>query len=266
MVGSSSMLIEHPQPTHGVDDSGSAKKAVAVPLTPGIPSSSEPNSVGEVPPEDHVAAARSVYDASADRYVEFVGTEISSATEAPVDQSLLAAFVDLVRDGTSKRVADIGCGPGRVAAFLAARGLDVVGLDVSAAMLAAARFAHPEVSFEEGQLDDLPVDSGSLAGVVCWYSIIYTPPECLGDAFTELERVLGPGGYLLVAFQAGRSEPVHRTDVQGTALSLTSYRHRLGDVTLRLEQAGLDVRVTAVREPEFDHETTPQAFVIARSH
>jgi ubiquinone/menaquinone biosynthesis C-methylase UbiE len=146
-----------------------------------------------MPPGDHVAAARAVYDASADRYVEFVGTEISSATEAPVDHSLLTAFVDLVTDGTSKRVADVGCGPGRVAAFLAMRGLDVVGLDVSAAMLSAARIAHPDISFEEGRLDDLPIDEGSLAGVVCWYSIIYTPPECLGDAFTELDRVLSPG-------------------------------------------------------------------------
>jgi hypothetical protein len=35
-------------------------------------------------------------------------------------------------------------------------------------------------------------------------------------------------------------------------------------VTTRLEAAGLEVRATAVREPEFDHEQTPQAFVIAR--
>ncbi len=82
--------------------------------------------------------------------------------------------------------------------------------------------AHPGIEFEEGQLDDLPIDEGSLAGVVCWYSIIYTPPECLGDAFAELGRVLSPGGYLLVAFQAGSGEPVHRTDAHGTGFSLTS--------------------------------------------
>lgn len=219
-----------------------------------------------MPQGDHVAAARAVYDASADRYIEFVGTEISSATEAPVDVSLLTAFVNLAAAGPSMRVADVGCGPGRVAAFLAARGLDVVGLDASAAMLAAARRAHPDISFEEGHLDDLPIVGGSLAGVVCWYSIIYTPPECLGDAFTELERVLMPRGYLLVAFQAGGGERVQRTDAHGTGLALTSFRHSLGDVISRLEHAGLEVRATALREPEFDHETTPQGFVIARSH
>ena len=219
-----------------------------------------------VPQGEHVAAARAVYDASADRYVEFVGTEISSATEAPVDRALLSAFVDLVRAGTSWRVADVGCGPGRVAAFLATHNLDVVGLDVSGAMLAAARIAHPDIRFEEGLLDDLPIEEASLAGIVCWYSIIYTPPERLDDAFTELERVLSPGGYLLLAFQAGTGDPVLRAEAHGTALSLTSFRHNLGDVTRRLEHAGLEVRATALREPEFDHEGTPQAFVIARSH
>ena len=217
-----------------------------------------------MPEGDHVAAARAVYDASADRYVQFVGTELSSATESPFDVALLNAFVDLVAAGTAKRVADVGCGPGRAAAFLAMHGLDVVGVDVSAAMLAAARTAHPGIEFEEGHLDDLPIDDGSLAGVVYWYSIIYTPPDHLGGAFIEAVRVLGPGGFLLAAFQAGIGEPVLRADAQGTGLSLTSYRHSLDDVTRRLRQAGLEVRATALREPEFDHEATRQAFVIAR--
>jgi len=218
-----------------------------------------------VPHEAHVAAARAVYDASADRYVEFVGTEISSATEAPVDRALLGAFVDLVRDGTSRRVVDVGCGPGRAAAFLARHDLDVLGLDVSPAMLDAARIAHPGIRFEEGRLSDLPIEDASLAGVVCWYSIIHTPPEHLGAVFTEVERVLGPGGYLLLGFQAGSGEPVHRTEAHGTPFALTSFRHSPSDVTDRVENAGLEVRATALREPELDHEVTPQAFVIARS-
>ncbi len=217
-----------------------------------------------MPEGHHVAAARAVYDASADTYVEFVGTELSPATEVSVDRSLLTAFVELLAAGSVKRVADVGCGPGRVTAFLARHGLDVLGVDVSAAMLTAARNAHPALEFEEGQLDDLPIDDGSLGGVVCWYSIIYTPPECLGDGFAEVVRVLSSDGYLLVAFQAGRGEPVHRTDAHGTGLPLTSYRHSLDDVTGRLEHAGLEVRVTTLRKPELDHETTRQAFVIAR--
>ena len=84
---------------------------------------------------------------------------------------------------------------------MAARGLDVVGVDISQAMLSLARSAHPHVKFEEGQLDALPFEMGVFAGAVCWYSIIYTPPESLAETFGELARVLIPGGYVLLAFR-----------------------------------------------------------------
>lgn len=213
-----------------------------------------------------MAAARAVYDAASDRYVQFVGTEISPTTEAPDDISLLASFAEVLAAEDQGRVADIGCGPGRAAAFLAARGLEVVGLDVSPAMVAAARAAHPGIPFVEGQLDDLPLGDRSLAGAVCWYSIIYTPPDQLDAAFTELARVLRAGGHLLVAFHAGAGEPHPSAAAHGTALPLTSYRHDPSDVTRRLSAAGLEVRTTAVREPEpeLEHESTPQAFLLAR--
>jgi hypothetical protein len=69
----------------------------------------------------------------------------------------------------------------------------------------------------------------------------------------------------LLAFQAGTGEPAHRADAYGTKLPLTSFRHGLDDVEHRLEEVGLKVHATALREPELNHETTPQAFVIARS-
>jgi len=214
--------------------------------------------------EDHVATARAVYDRASARYVQFVGTEISSTTEGPIDRSLLLAFIELIKRQAVVRVADVGCGPGRVAAFMAERGLDVVGMDVSQAMLAVARTAHPHISFEEGQLDALSIETGVLAGAVCWYSIIYTPPDRLAEAFGELARVLMPGGYLLLAFQA-EGEPVHRADAQGTRLPLTSYRHSVQEVADSLEDTGFKIYATVLRAPELNDETTSQGFVIARS-
>jgi SAM-dependent methyltransferase len=214
--------------------------------------------------EDHVATARAVYDRSALRYVQFVGTEISAATEGPIDRALLVAFIELIKRQAVVRVADVGCGPGRVAAFMAEHGLEVVGVDASPAMLSAARTAHPGIRFEEGQLDDLPIDSGVLAAAVCWYSVIYTPPDRLAEAFGELKRVLVPGGYALLAFQA-EDEPVHRSDAQGTHLPLTSYRHGLQKVAACLRDTGFEIYSTILREPDLEHETTQQGFVIARN-
>ena len=214
--------------------------------------------------EDHVATARAVYDVTAPAYVQFVGTEISSATEGPIDQSLLVAFVELVKGQAIHRVVDVGCGPGRAAAFAAVRGLDVVGVDVSQAMLSVARSAHPHIKFEEGQLDALPFERGIFGGAVCWYSIIYTPPGRLTEAFAELARVLMPGGYLLLAFQA-EDEPIHRTNAHGAHLPLTSYRHSVQDVADRLEDLGFNIYTTVVRAPDLENETAFQGFVIASS-
>jgi ubiquinone/menaquinone biosynthesis C-methylase UbiE len=214
--------------------------------------------------EDHVSAARDVFDVAAETYVKFVGTEINSATEHPIDRSLLVGFVDLIKRQSIARVVDVGCGPGRVAAFMADHGLDVVGVDPSEAMVAVARTAHPHIEFVEGQLDALPIESGELAGAVCWYSIIYTPRYRLVEAFEELARVLIPGGHLLLAFQA-EGEPLHREDAFGSGLPLTSYRHSVSDVVGRLEESGFGISTTVIRAPELEHETTSQGFVVASS-
>lgn len=206
--------------------------------------------------------ARDVYDKSAQTYVQFVGTELSSATEHSADVSLLVDFIGLIKSQAISRVADVGCGPGRVAAFLADHGLDVVGVDVSRALLAFATTAHPHIHFKEGQLDALPIESGVLAGAVCWYSIIYTPPDRLSESFDELARVLMPGGHLLLAFQT-EGEPVHRVDAFGTHLPLTSYRHDVQEVADRLTDTGFTISTKVLRAPELDHETTSQGFVIA---
>jgi ubiquinone/menaquinone biosynthesis C-methylase UbiE len=215
--------------------------------------------------EDHVATARAVYDMAAPSYVQFVGTEISPETEGPIDQAVLVAFVELIKRRTVGRVADVGCGPGRVAAFLAEHGLEVIGVDVSQAMLAVARATHPHIKFVEGQIDALPIETGALAGAVCWYSIIYTPPDRLAEAYGELTRVLIPGGYLLLAFQAGSGEAVHRTQAHGTQLPLTSYRHSVQEVASCLEEFGFKNYTTVLRAPELEHETTSQGFIVASS-
>ena len=131
-------------------------------------------------------------------------------------------------------------------------------------MLGEARRAHPDIDFREGHLDDLPLDTKSLSGAVCWYSIMHTPPELLHSSFTELRRVLNPGGQLLLAFPTGRGEVQRREDALGTGLPLTNYLHECEDLKRRLDRNGFEVHITAQRAPSFEHETTPQAFVIAR--
>jgi SAM-dependent methyltransferase len=213
---------------------------------------------------DHIIGTRAAYEAAAEPYAQWVGTHVSLTTEHRIDLALLGAFADLVADTTGCRAADIGCGTGRVAAFLAHRGIDVVGVDLSPAMLAIAARTHAGIAFREGRLSDLPLADGSVEGAVCWYSIIHTPPDRLTHCCRELARVLAPDGHVLMAFQAGNGEPVHRA-AYGTELPLTSYRHDLTTVEHHLAAAGLRPMARTVREPLLAHESTPQAFVFARA-
>ena len=53
------------------------------------------------------------------------------------------------------RVLDAGCGTGRVAIELAARGFSVVGVDADNGMLSTARAKAPELEWIEADLSDL---------------------------------------------------------------------------------------------------------------
>jgi len=132
---------------------------------------------------------------------------------------VLAAFADYVRagdgaaDGT-RRVVELGCGPGRIAAYLHRLEVEVSGVDLSPGMIDLARTAYPWLRFDVGSMDDLDVEDASLAGIVSWYSVIHATPSEVPGYFAEFARVLAPGGYLLLAFFESGGEPVAEFDHQ----------------------------------------------------
>ena len=69
-------------------------------------------------------------------------------------------FLELVPP-PPRRTLDLGCGEGRFARDLAARGYDVVGVDASPTMLAAAREAAPELELHLADAAALPLDDAS---------------------------------------------------------------------------------------------------------
>nr|WP_281400958.1 class I SAM-dependent methyltransferase [Amycolatopsis umgeniensis] len=113
-----------------------------------------------------------------------------------MDRALLGAFAELVRDGT---VADVGCGPGQIAAYLAARGQRVVGMDLSTSMCEAVR-RRTSLPACAADMTALPVRDGALAGLVCLYATIHLDDDRRAAAHREFARVLRPGGYVLLSF------------------------------------------------------------------
>ncbi|RKS08985.1 methyltransferase family protein [Nocardiopsis sp. Huas11] len=209
-------------------------------------------------PPDFLAEARTFYDAFAATYTD----RFRDALDAmPMDRAMLGMFAELVRS-EGGQVADLGCGSGRVTAYLRDLGLPVFGIDLSPAMVELARREHPGLRFEVGSILDLDLPDGSVGGALAYYSIIHMPPEHLPGAFAEFHRVLAPGGHLMLAFQVG-DEPLYLERPLGHEVSLDFQRLRPDDVADLLTDAGLSVRVRAVREPD-PGEGVPQAYLLAR--
>ncbi len=209
----------------------------------------------------HLEMTRTAYDTVAADYAELLTGELDSK---PLDRGLLAAFADLVRR-KGGLVADLGCGPGRITAHLDSLGVTALGLDLSPAMVAQAQERYPHLPFDEGRLPTLELADRCLVGAVAWYSIIHTPTEELPEVVAELHRVLAPGGYLLLAFQAGENQEHRREEAYGHRVTLVNYLHSPDHVGELLGEVGLTVETRVLREPDDSgFETVKQAYLLAR--
>jgi SAM-dependent methyltransferase len=200
---------------------------------------------------------RASYDTVAASYADLLRTELDGA---PLSRAMLAAFAELVRGAGP--VADVGCGPGRVTAHLAALGLDAYGIDLSPGMVAVARRDHPGLRFEEGSMTALDVKDDALAGVLAWYCTVHTPVDELPPVYAEFHRTLAPGGHLLTAFKVGTGE-YHLDQAYGHPVRLEVYRYEPEEVAGLLTAAGFEEVARLICEPG-RYDKTPQGYVLAR--
>ncbi|MEU3642196.1 class I SAM-dependent methyltransferase [Lentzea sp. NPDC034063] len=192
------------------------------------------------------------YDEVASLYAELFSDVLDTR---PLERAMLAAFAEL----TDGPVADLGCGPGHLTAHLRSLGLDVSGLDLSPAMIAIAREAHPDLRFEVGSMAALDLEDGALGGILAFYSVIHMPPRELPAVFAEFFRVLKPGGHLMLGFFAGDDPEPQEFDHKVTL----AYRWSPSSLADLLKQAGFAEVGRLVREP-IDGERFLQAQMLVR--
>lgn len=97
-------------------------------------------------------------------------------------------------------VLDVGCGTGLMSKHLVRGGREVVGVDLSPAMISRARVRGlPNARFVLGDAEDLPLGDAGFDAVLNLISFHHYPDPSL--AIAEFRRVLRPGGRLvLIAF------------------------------------------------------------------
>ncbi|HEX6183606.1 MAG TPA: class I SAM-dependent methyltransferase [Pyrinomonadaceae bacterium] len=197
---------------------------------------------------------QSELEASYDRVAENFAAEFCGELERkPFDRELLDGFADSLRG--AGRVCEIGCGPGQIARYLRDRGVEMCGIDLSREMVKFARRLNPDITFEHGDMLKLDAPDASLAGIICFYSIIHLRREDAPRALAQMHRALRPGGRLLVSFHGGEGE-LHRSEWYGKPVSIDVTLFKQEEMAGYMEAAGFEVERIVEREPyEFEYPT-----------
>ncbi|MCB1249273.1 MAG: class I SAM-dependent methyltransferase [Acidimicrobiales bacterium] len=139
---------------------------------------------------------------------------------------LAAAGVDVHGEATFVRafapssVLDAGCGTGRVAIELARHGIDVVGADLDASMLATARAAAPELTWVASDLAALELGRTFDVVVMAGNVPLFTPPGTHAALVAGCARHVASGGHLVAGFGLGRGYGLDDYDAHCAAAGL----------------------------------------------
>jgi SAM-dependent methyltransferase len=159
--------------------------------------------------------------------------------QTPYERAMLELFARQVEPGGL--IADVGCGSGRIAGYLRGLGAEVLGIDLSPAMIEVARREHPGVRFEVGSMTALELGDDSLAGLVAWYSLIHIPDDELDAVLAQFRRVLRTGCPLLVGFHVGDETRLKTSGYGGHPMKLSVHLRQPDQMAAWLGGAGFTV-------------------------
>jgi SAM-dependent methyltransferase len=127
-------------------------------------------------------------------------------------------------------VLDAGCGTGRVGIELARRGVEVVGVDADASMLATARRLAPSIEWFEHDLTTLDLGRTFDVVVMAGNVPLFTPPGTEAALVAGVARHVSAAGVLVAGFQTNRSYAIDTYDEHCAAAGLTlAARHATWD-------------------------------------
>lgn len=203
---------------------------------------------------------RCAYDRAAKKYAEDLYDELQSK---PMDVKFLDLFVERVNPNS--QVAEIGCGPGEISAYLKIKGLNMLGIDISPQMIEEAKRLNPAIKFQVGDVFSLDFQDKSFSGVAAPFLIVNFSIDEIPKAFHEIKRVLLADGVFYFSFHTG-NETVHVDDLFAEKNPLDFYFHPVEKIQSILEESGFELLEWVIRSPYKDAEyPSTRAYFFARN-
>lgn len=191
-------------------------------------------------------SVKSLYNEISHKYHENRALAISDYTELP-------AVMSLVGDVKGKRVLDAGCGPGRHAKKLIARGACLTGIDVSPEMVNIAReYCGNRGEFFAANFEQASFKRASFDLIIASLSLMYS--RDINLVIRNFSRWLKPHGRLIFSiyhpvrffqkvadfnFSKRRKVWIH---LHGCDVTVFNYYHPLESYFHALHENGLDVQ------------------------
>ncbi len=154
------------------------------------------------PEEARTAIVKRHFTEHAKLWEDIYSTQDVTSLNIQLRQANVLAFVETLELEAGAKVLDLGCGAGMASAILLEQGFEVVGVDVSEAMLELARKNCGRVSstakatFLMGSAEDLEFANEEFDLVIALGLIEYLKWDRW--ALQQMHRVLKPGGHLIV--------------------------------------------------------------------
>ena len=144
-------------------------------------------------------AVRAAYDRFAEVYDRHWGDVMTGPVLALVERFVAPSSASV--EGSAERplrLLDLCCGSGQLAAALAARGHEVVGIDASAGLLAHARRRAPSARLLRQDVRELALEA-PVDGAICAFDSLNHLPDLasLRQVFRRVHDHLRPGGPFL---------------------------------------------------------------------
>lgn len=113
-----------------------------------------------------------------------------------------------IADLQGKRVLDMGCGTGDASRYMAEKGLNVVGIDLSEEMLSIARKQPASIEWVKGDICACPFGDAEFDGIILSYTLNHLNERMFHKVMAEVERLLKPRGKILLVYHVGVGEIV----------------------------------------------------------
>lgn len=122
--------------------------------------------------------------------------DVGTARTAPAETAEL--LVSLLRAQGARRVLDLGCGDGALAATLTRAGFQVMGIDPAADAVAAARLRCPAASFLQAGAEALPAGLGHFDACCLVNALHHIPAQHMAGALLAAMDHVAPAGLVHV--------------------------------------------------------------------